>query len=207
LDRELEPSLAVLMTEEGHFRWERLAVFELDAGAPCIEVLLGHEAARLDNVRLGDRAPGMKKGFGKIAVIGRQQHATRGVVEAAHRVDSPRRVFQVIAHAETPFGIRHRRHDAPRLVKDQVDEILGDNSFAVDLNPVSPGISSYAKLGSQLAVDPHSPGGDELFGVAARGDPSPSEHLLEANVRGLGGTFRRRRAGGRIPGRLGFSFR
>jgi hypothetical protein len=196
------------VTEEGDFRRERLAIFEVDPGTPRIEVLLGHEAARLDDVRLGDRAPGMKKGFGKVAIIGRQQHATRGVVEAAHRVDSPHCVLQVIAHAKTPFRIRHRRDDAPRLVKDQVDEILGHDSFAVDLNSVSPGVGSYAQLGSKLAIDPHSTGGDELFGVAARSDPSPSEHLLEANVRGLWRTFHRRRAWGRIHRcRLGSPFR
>jgi hypothetical protein len=195
------------VTEEGHLRWERLAVFELDAGTPCVEVLLGHESARLNDIRLGDRAPGMKKGFGKVAVIGRQQHATRGVVEAAHRVDSSHCILQVIAHAKTPLRIRHRRDDAPRLVKDQVDEVLGYNSFAVDLNSVSPGVGSHAQLGSKLAIDPHSAGGDELFGVAAGSDPSPSEHLLEANVRGLWRTFHRRRAWGRIHRcRLGSSF-
>jgi hypothetical protein len=155
------------MAEEGKLRGNRFAVFELDSNTPCIEVLLGHEAAHFDDIGLGNRPPRVKEGFGEITVIGRKEDATRRIVEAPYRVDSTRHVFQVFAHTETPLWISHGRDNAARLVKDQVNEILGHDSLAIDFDPIAPWVRSHAELGSHLTVDPHAPGSNELFGVAA----------------------------------------
>jgi hypothetical protein len=51
-DGELKPGFVRLVPQELHFSGQRLAILELDASAPSIDVLGLHDSLELDDVRL-----------------------------------------------------------------------------------------------------------------------------------------------------------
>jgi len=186
------------VAQESDLGREALAVFEIDARAPCCQVLVRHEAAYLDDVRLRYGAPRVQQSFREVAVVGGEQDAARRVIEAPYGIDPTWSVFQVVTYGKTPFRIGHRRDHPSGLMENQVDEILGEDAFSVDLDPIAARIRTHPQLGRHATVDPYAPGGDELLGVATRGYACASQHLLETDVSGLRSC--RLRGGGGRPG-------
>src|SRR5690606_3297926 len=77
--------------------------------------------------------------------------------------------------------IRHRAHDAARLVEHEV--ALGRvelHGRAVDLHPVGLRMDAGAELGHDASVDAHAARDDVLLAHATGRDPRGREHLLEA---------------------------
>ena len=76
------------MPQELHLGRERLAVLELDAVPPQVDVLGLHLALDLEDVGLRHGTARVHETFGEIAVVGREEDAARREVEASDGVDA-----------------------------------------------------------------------------------------------------------------------
>jgi hypothetical protein len=179
-DGDLEPGLVFFVADEARGRGERRAVVELDSLAPPIEVLRGHQPLDLHDVRLRDGAARVEQTICKRAVVRGEDHAARRKIEPADRVHSAAEPAEHLAHGGTAFRIAQRGDHVFRLVEDVVDEVLGDEALAIDLDLVLSWIGLRAELGHDPTVDPDSAGEDELFRGAARGDARACDDLLQS---------------------------
>jgi len=88
-DRELEPRLAPLVTQELDLGRAGFPVLELDSVAPFVHVLVLHDSQQLDDVGLGDPLTRVHEPFGEVTVVGHDEHPTRVEVEPSHRINPP----------------------------------------------------------------------------------------------------------------------
>ena len=102
----------------------------------------------------------------ELAVVGEQERAARVVVEPPDRNDTRADAADQVLDRLAPLGITQRAHDAARLVQDVINERLGHDPPAIDLDTLPARISAYAELANYLAVDADSPFDDQLFGSA-----------------------------------------
>ena len=200
---DLEPGLAVLVAEEVDVGGGRLAVLEGDAVGPVREVVLGHHAAGLDHVRLGDAAARVEQAVGEVAVVGDQEDAAGGEVEPAHRVEAGAGAVQQAHHRGATLGIGEGGDHAAGLVEHQVARGLGDEAAAVDLDDVDAQVGPGTQLADHLAVHADAPGQDELLAGAPRGDARSGNDLLQSFLHGgVTLTFTRLLPAGRESGGL-----
>jgi hypothetical protein len=179
-DGELEPGFVAFVAEEVRFCRQRRAVFERDAVAPTIEVLFLHDPAHLDHVGLGHGALRVQKTVGELAVVGGEQRARGGEVEASDREKAGSQRGENGRHGGTPFGIAQGGDDAARLVADHVHGLFGHHALAVELDLVGARIGSRPELGHHSSVHAHTPGRDDLFGGAPRRDSTTREDFLQS---------------------------
>jgi hypothetical protein len=89
---------------------------------------------------------------------------------------------QQFRHERTSFGIGHARQVTARFVEKHVNLVarleLRVDELAVDLDVVALGIRFAAKLFDDGAVNRHTTGDDEFFGVPARGDACRGNEFL-----------------------------
>ena len=85
---------------------------------------------------------------------------------------------QEVRDRGTTFGIVERADGTARLVQHTVDQIVGDDALAIDLDAALARVSARAKLRDDAPVDGDSTPHDELFGFAARAHPRACEELL-----------------------------
>jgi hypothetical protein len=143
------------------------AAVDHDAVAKLVERRVGGLAADFDEVGFFDAGGGAGEGVGEVAVVGHEQEAFAGVVEAADGEDALAGLEEV-HDGGAAFGIAGGGDVALRFVEDEVAGALGAvEELAVDANVVARGVSFGAELGDGLAVDLDAAGGDEFLGFAA----------------------------------------
>ncbi len=162
------------------------AVVEGDAGAQVLEVGGLDVAVDLDVIGLRHvGARGQELGR-QLAVVGQEQHALAVEVEAADRRHRHRQVRQVVHHRLATAIVGHRGDAGLGLVEDDVEQLLRRHRLAVDLDVGVERVDLGAELGHHLAVDGDPAGGDQLLGLAARGDSGLGDEALQAHERGSG---------------------
>jgi hypothetical protein len=177
---DLDPRLAVLEAIELHVCGERLAVLELYAVAPALQILLVHLALHLHHVRLRDVLLRVQQPVGELAVVRQQQGAARVKIEPADGVEAHARVRHEVGHRRAALGVAERGDDEPRFVQHDVDGVLVHDAVAIELDLVVPGVSSRAELGDDGAVDAYPTAGDEILRGTARGDTGAGQDFLKA---------------------------
>jgi hypothetical protein len=159
------------------------AVVEGDALAQPGQLAGPELGVDLDVVGLGDvGARGQELGR-QLAVVGEQEHALAVEVEAPHRRHRHRQVGQVVHHRRATAIVGDRGDARLRLVEEHVEVLLGRHRFAVDLDVGGGRVDLGAELGHDHAVDGDPAGGDQLLGLAARGDAGLGDEALEAHER------------------------
>jgi len=178
-DRDLEPCFVLFVADQPGAGGEGGAVVELDTLAPAIEVLVRHQALDLDHVCLGHGLLRVEQAVRERAVVRREQNAARGKVEAADRVHARPDAPEHLADGGATLGVAEGRDHVLGLVQHEVDEVVGHEPLAVDLDLVGARVGLGAQLGDDRTVHAHAPGEDEGFGGAARSEPRPCDQLLE----------------------------
>jgi hypothetical protein len=114
----------------------------------------------------------MKETEREVSIVGEQQRPRGAEVEPPHRNDARPGAVQVLGDGGTPRRVPHRAHDVPRLVEHQVNVGFANHGSAVDRDAASVRIRSGAELRDDTTIHGHAPGGDELFRLPARRDPT-----------------------------------
>ena len=158
-----------------------LAVFQFDALDDGVEVGLLEVLVQEGVVDLAGAVGGVREFVGQFAVVGEHQHAGRGFVQAAHRIDALRAlgVRDEIHHGLLRVRIGHRRDVALWLVHHQIDLLFTLEAGAVEADVVVR-FHLDAQFRHDLAVDRHQPGLDEIVGLAARADAGVGNETVEA---------------------------
>ena len=172
------PSLRRAGVEPGLRIW--VPTVDHDAVAELVNRGVGGFAADFDEVGFFDAGGGAGEGVGEFAVVGHEEEAFAGVVEAADGEDALAS-FEEVGDGGAVFGIAGGGDVALGLVEDEVAGTLGAvEELAVDADVVVGGVGFGAELGDGLAVDLDASGGDQLFGFAARGDAGGGNDFLQA---------------------------
>jgi len=141
----------------------------------------GEAALDLDVVELRKIRPVFEHLRGEAAVVGEQDEATGGVVEAADGINALGKTAKEIAKGFAAFGIGERGDHIGRLVHDEINgAFLGFDSVASGLDFVFGRVRFGAEFGYGFAVDANLAGEDELLGVAAGSDAGVGDNFLEA---------------------------
>ncbi len=177
-DRQLEPRFAAFVPKQFDLGRKRLAVIEHDAAPPTVQVIGLHFAEDLDDVGLRHRAARMGKSLGKVPVVRCEEHTTRVEIETPDWVDACRDVRQELAYRRPSLWVIHRRDDAPRLVKKDVDGRLRHDAAPVDLHLALAWIDFCPEFRYDVSIDPDAPGRDELLGSSTRRYARVGEHFL-----------------------------
>jgi hypothetical protein len=153
---------------------------DVDAGAEACEGFFVGTAADFDEIFFGDVRAGFRKFLGEGAVVGEEEEAFAGVVEAADGIDALGERAEKLHDGGAALGIRDGGYVAFGFVEHEVEEALGRlDGFAIDADGVSIGIGLGAEFGDDLAVEGDAARGDDLFGFAAGGDAGGGEDFLE----------------------------
>ena len=180
VDRHLEPRLARFVTNHPHLRGGSLAIVELDAVHPALDVLLLHLAGDLDDVRLRNLAARVQEPLREVAVVGHQQDAAGVEVEASDGVHARGNAADQVLDRGPPFRVVQRRHHQARLVDDEVHQVFSDEPPSVDLDLVDAGVGTGPELGHHVPVHSHASAGDQRLGVPSRRDACAREYLLQS---------------------------
>ncbi len=121
----------------------------------------------------------MEQRLRQITMIGQQHEPFTIEIQPPDGENPHRHPVQEILHGWTAFGVVKSRHNIFGLVKDQIDKGLsGPQVFAVYLDVIPVGIHLGAKFFHHMAVDGHTTGGDQLFGLSSRSKPGPGYEFL-----------------------------
>jgi hypothetical protein len=176
---DLEPRLVAFDPQPMHLGGSSGATVDLDALLPALEIRVADDPGDLRDVHLGRLLSRVEQRHGEVPVVREEQRPARVEVEAPHRNDARPDATHVLRHGRSPLGIRHGADDVPRLVEDDVHELLTGNGGTVHLDPVHIRVGLGPELGHDLPVHRDPPRRDELLGLPARRDAGLSEHFLE----------------------------
>lgn len=95
-----------------------------DAVAKPLERLVAGLAANFDVVGLGNMVSGFGELLGQVAVVGEEQEAFAGVVEATDGVDALGQIAEELHDGGATFGVGDGGDVAFRLVQQEIDESL-----------------------------------------------------------------------------------
>ena len=114
----------------------------------------------------------MRAGFGEFlgegAIVGEEEEAFAGVVEAADGIDAFCKRAEELHDGGAAFGIADGGDVAFGLVEHEIDRALrGLDGFAIDGDGVGIGIGFGAEFGDDLAIERDAAGGDDFFSFAA----------------------------------------
>ena len=153
--------------------------WQQDAVAQLINLFFRRLARHLHHVRLGHVGAGARQLRHQVAVVRQQQQAFAHVIQPAHGEDPLFHVLQQVHHRRTTLGIAYRGHRALGLVQRNVNVALRSlQQFSVHANFVKARIGLAARLGDDVSVHAHQSCGDQLFGLAARGQPGGGQNFL-----------------------------
>ena len=135
----------------------------------------------LDVVELRKIRPVFEHLRGEAAVVGEQDKAAGGVVEAADGINALGKTAKEIAKGFAALGIGERGNHIGRLVHEEISgAFLGFDSMAGSFDFVFGRIRFGAEFGYGFAVDANLSGEDQLLGVAAGSDAGVGDDFLEA---------------------------
>jgi hypothetical protein len=80
--RDLEPRLVVLVTQQANRRGLRPSVVDQNRFLPAPQLFFAHHAVHLGHVHLRSFAPRMSQGGGEVTVVREEQHTTGFEIEA-----------------------------------------------------------------------------------------------------------------------------
>jgi hypothetical protein len=175
---DLEPGLAGLVAIEADLARAGRSVVERHPGGPALEIALGHLALHLDDVGLRDVMPRVQQPVGELSVVGEQQRAGGVEIEPPHRVELRIDRLDVLEHRGAPLGVAAGADRQARLVEHEVDEVLGHELAAIDLDPVGAEVCLCSQLAHHLAVDADLAGHDQVLCCPTRRHPGARHDLL-----------------------------
>ena len=136
--------------------------------AQFVQALFTGLAGDFHNVFLSDVGRSLHQLTGQIAVVGEQQQAFAGVVEAAHGIDALMHTLDQVHHGGAVLLIADRGDVALGLVEHDVHMAVGSaEELAIDADVVGGGIGLGAECGDDGAVNDDASFGDEFLGFAA----------------------------------------
>ena len=146
-----------------------------------VQALRRRSARHFDHVGLGHVRRSFHQKIGEFAVVGQQQQAFAGVIQATDGVDAGPDPVQQVHHRGAMFGIFQRGDVSLGLVHQQVDMPLrAVQQLSVDANVVVLGVGLAAQFRDHLPVDRHQSAGDQLLCLAAGGDAGGGDDFLQA---------------------------
>ena len=153
----------------------------MDAAAEAVEGFFVGAAIDFDEIGFGDVRSGFGELLGERAVVGEEQEAFGGVIEATNGIDAGGEIAEELHDGRATFGIAYGGDVAFRFIQHEIDGALGGlDGAAVDGDGVCVGIGFGAQFGDDLAVEGDTAGGDEFLGLTAGGDAGGGEEFLEA---------------------------
>ena len=168
----------------GRSGFDAATIVESD-GDPVTEALKrlsAGTAADFDVIGFGDVRGGLGELLGEGAVVGHEEKALAGVIEAAYGIEALGLVAHELHDGGAAFGIADRGDIAFGLVQQEIDETLCRlERLAIDGDGVRAWIGFGAELGDDLAVDGDATREDELFSFAAGGEAGGGEEFLETD--------------------------
>ena len=154
---------------------------DVNAVAEALEGFFVGAAADFHQIFFGDVGAGFGEFLREGAIVGEEEEAFAGVVEAANGIDAFGERAEELHDGGAAFRIADGGDVAFGLVEHEIEEALGRlDGFAVDGDGVGVGIGFGAEFGDDLAVEGDAAGGDDFFGFAAGGDAGGGEDFLEA---------------------------
>lgn len=158
---------------------------DVHASAEAGERFFVGAAVDFDEIFFGDVRAGFGELLGESAVVGEEEEAFAGVIEAADGIDAFGERAEELHDGRAAFGIADSGDVAFGFVQHEIYRALGGlDGFAVNSDGVRVRISFGAEFGDDLAVEGDSAGGDDFFGFAAGGDAGGGEDFLEADEHG-----------------------
>lgn len=184
---DLEPGVLLGALEDLDGLRRRHSILEPHAAAQLLERRLVGHAAHLREIGAGHLKARMHQTIRERAVVREEQRTLGVVVEPPDGKQPLIRIGQEVAHRRTTLRIVHRRHDAWRLVEQQVLPLAARrDELLVDHHEVLARLDLGAELTHHLVVHLHPARGDQLLRVTAGGDARVREELLQAFTHGLG---------------------
>ncbi len=162
------------------------AVFELDASAQMVELLVGEQGGGFDQVGFGDFGIGAHDVVGEIGVVGHEEKAGGVEVEAADGDDPFSEVIEEIVDGRAIFGIFEGGEVALRFVEEEVDLFCFSDGAAVEGDLIAGGIDPVTGGLDLFTVDGDAAGSDPLAGLGAGGETGLGEDTVEGFEFGLG---------------------
>jgi hypothetical protein len=120
----------------------------------------------------------------QLAVVREEEQPRAVEVEPSDAVEPrPLGVLHEVDRARPPARVAVRAHRSARLEEHDVDMLLGlAQGLSVDLDAVGRGIDPRGQRVDALAIHRHGAREDQLLALAARGDSSVCERLLQAHA-------------------------
>jgi hypothetical protein len=174
VNRQLDPVIA----DAAHLRGRGHAVVELHSLAQRTQHVLARTPADLGLVDLLDLVARVGEPVRERAVVREQERAGRVGVEPSHRHDT-RALRHELDNRGTALWIACGRHDACRLVQEQIGEPLQRHRRTVDLDAVVR-LDKRVQL-TRLSVDEHAARLDQIVGATTRRDTGPGEIRVESH--------------------------
>ncbi len=178
VQRQLDPAPARPPAEDTNLGRSGRAVVELDARTKPGELVPRRRALDLHLVHLRHAVAGVREPVGELPVVREQERARRIHVEAADR-NHTRLGWDEPGDGRATVWVARGRHDAGRLVQEDVGEGLPLDALAVDLDDV-PSPDVRVQL-ARLPVDADATRTDELVGPPARDDTRPGQERVQAH--------------------------
>jgi hypothetical protein len=147
------------------------AAMQRDAGLKRFHLFIGEGPGNFHYIRFDDVGGGRCDAMGELAIIGEQQQAFAGIVEAADGEDALLHAAQQVHDGLAAFRIGHGGDALAWFVERDVDVGAGGaQQSAVDFDVVGFDVGFGAEFGDDLAVDHDAALQDHVFGFAAAGD-------------------------------------
>lgn len=179
MDSDFQPGIALRLADLHDFRRCRKPILEFNAPFKGLNFGIVEHALDLDQIGFRDMVAWMEQRLCEIPMIGQQHEPFTIEVQSPDGKYPHRHPVQEILHGWTPFGIVESGHDIFGLVEDEVNiGLSGPQVLAVDLDVISVRIHLGAKFLHHMAVDGHTTGCDQLFGLASRSKPGPGDEFL-----------------------------
>lgn len=164
---------------------------QLEAAPQFFNVVRFGLAGDLDQIGFRHVRRGAHEMVRQRSVIGHQQQAFAQVVQPADGIYARSRLLHQVHHRGAALRIRDGGHVALGFVQQKIDMAFrAVEQFAVNFDVVGCQVSLAAERSDHLPVHGDASLGDQLFGVAARGDPRRGNDFLQSlSGHSASGTF------------------
>lgn len=170
---------AVLLVAQRPYHARRDALtIKHNAPAYALQRIRRRMTVQIDLVLLLNLVARVHDAEGELAVIGEEQQAFAGAVQATHRFDALRNIDE-LHHRLAATLVGNGRDVTLGLVQDDVALALDPNRNPIDRHMLARRIDRRTQLGDDPAVNRHTSSDDHLLSLAARGDAGRGQHPLQ----------------------------
>jgi hypothetical protein len=173
----VEDELDAPAAEHTHLRGRGQPVVELDPGSKAAQHLRVRLALELRLVHLLDLVARVRQPVGELPVVRQQERPGRVDVEPPDRHHPSALARDEIDHGAPPFRVARRRHNARRLVEEDVRERLPGDLLPVERHDVVRADDGVEP--ARHAVHGDSSRLDEVVGLAARRDARAGQECVQ----------------------------